>query len=423
MIDSSAEPDIVVGSREQLFHLLAEASEIEHTLMCSYLYAAFSLRRVGDPSLSATEAQAVERWRKIIMAVATEEMLHLLLVANLFTAIGGRPHFDRPNFPVSPGYFPSGVVVKLTPFSLSTLKHFIYLERPKGSEGEDGEGFEHPHEYRRGEAYDGLMPSVQDYGTVGHLYEAIRLNLTSLARRLGEDALFLGPPSAQVGVDVVHLKGLNVVSDLDSALRAIETIVEQGEGSPSDQGDSHYQRFRSIESEFQELLARNPAFQPAWPAASNPVMRRPADAGNQIFIDDPIAARVLDLANAVYGLLLRCLVQSFGRVGPSASSWANAFISTAIDLMHVLAGLGSLLVRLPASAATSGVNAGMTFTMLRSVDPLFIGEAESQLPLERLAELARGAERLAQQVPELSPLAATLRRLESQRSRGWTRQD
>lgn len=42
------EPEIVVGTREQLFHLLAEAAEIEHTLMCSYLYAAFSLKRAGE---------------------------------------------------------------------------------------------------------------------------------------------------------------------------------------------------------------------------------------------------------------------------------------------------------------------------------------------------------------------------------------
>ena len=42
------EPEIVVGTREQLLHLLAEAAEIEHTLMCSYLYAAFSLKRAGE---------------------------------------------------------------------------------------------------------------------------------------------------------------------------------------------------------------------------------------------------------------------------------------------------------------------------------------------------------------------------------------
>src|SRR5690349_2957002 len=46
------EPEIVIGSREQLLHLLAEAAEIEHALMCSYLYAAFSLKRAGEPGVS-----------------------------------------------------------------------------------------------------------------------------------------------------------------------------------------------------------------------------------------------------------------------------------------------------------------------------------------------------------------------------------
>ena len=55
------EPEIVIGSREQILHLLAEAAEIEHTLMCSYLYAAFSLKDKADPSLSAQEADAVQR--------------------------------------------------------------------------------------------------------------------------------------------------------------------------------------------------------------------------------------------------------------------------------------------------------------------------------------------------------------------------
>ncbi len=32
--------------REQLIHVLTEAAEIEHNLLCSYLYAAFSLKRV-----------------------------------------------------------------------------------------------------------------------------------------------------------------------------------------------------------------------------------------------------------------------------------------------------------------------------------------------------------------------------------------
>ena len=141
------ETPIVLGPREQLFHLLAEAAEIEHTLMCSYLYAAFSLKRPGADGLRERECTAVERWRKEIMDVAVEEMTHLLLVANLSIAIGGRPHFGRPNFPVDPGYFPSGVVVKLAPFNADTLQHLIFLERPRGIQHEDGQGFEHEEEY------------------------------------------------------------------------------------------------------------------------------------------------------------------------------------------------------------------------------------------------------------------------------------
>ena len=73
--DAEPEPEVVIGSREQLLHLLAEAAEIEHTLMCSYLYAAFSLKRREDANLSEQQADAVERWRKTIMDVAIEEMV------------------------------------------------------------------------------------------------------------------------------------------------------------------------------------------------------------------------------------------------------------------------------------------------------------------------------------------------------------
>jgi hypothetical protein len=68
---------VVIGPREQIFHLLAEASEIEHTLMCSYLYAAFSLRSPDAPGFTRAEADAMRRWRRSMLDVATEEMSHL----------------------------------------------------------------------------------------------------------------------------------------------------------------------------------------------------------------------------------------------------------------------------------------------------------------------------------------------------------
>jgi hypothetical protein len=375
---AEGEPEIVIGPREQLFHLLAEASEIEHTLMCTYLYAAFSLKS-GGCDLSAKERTAVERWRKTILSVAIEEMTHLLLVANLSVAIGGRPYFGRPNFPVAPGYFPAEIVVKLAPFCTETLDHFIFVERPRGHERSDGEGFEHEQAYRRDQAYEGLMPSMQDYGTIRHLYEALRENLIASASRLGERALFIGTAQGQIGPQDISMAGVRAVTDLKSALQAIDTIVEQGEGSPADREDSHYHRFMEIKAEHEALTRENPVFQPAWPVAFNPVMRLPPEPDDKVFIADPKAARVLDFANAVYGLVLRLLVQSFGRIAEGATSGPNRCLNAAIELMHALSRVASQLARMPASAAHPGINAGLTFTMLRAVEPLFIGRAEKQL--------------------------------------------
>jgi len=127
----ASEPEIITHNRDQLTYLLTEAAEIEHGLMCCYLYAAYSLRRGAGAELAADEAAAVERWRITIVGVALE-MLHLALANNLLVAIGSPPHFQRPNFPVAPGYHPAGVVVSLAPFDRATLDHFIYLERPEG---------------------------------------------------------------------------------------------------------------------------------------------------------------------------------------------------------------------------------------------------------------------------------------------------
>ncbi len=46
---------------EQVIHLLSEAAELEHNLLCSYLYAAFSLKKGPDEGLSEREAEAVQR--------------------------------------------------------------------------------------------------------------------------------------------------------------------------------------------------------------------------------------------------------------------------------------------------------------------------------------------------------------------------
>lgn len=108
------EPTIAVRSREELLYLLAEAAEIEHNLMCCYLYAAFGLKTSAD-GLSEVDAAEVGGWRRAITHVAVDEMTHLALVANLTAAVGGAPPSGRPNFPIGADYHPSGVIVHLTP--------------------------------------------------------------------------------------------------------------------------------------------------------------------------------------------------------------------------------------------------------------------------------------------------------------------
>ena len=405
--EGANEPDIIIGSREQIFHLLAEAAEIEHTLMCSYLYAAFSLKAGSGAGLSEREAEAVERWRRTIMSVAVEEMGHLLIVANLTAAVGGRPHFSRPNFPVRSGYFPSGVVLRLTPFSFETLDHFIFLERPTGVERQDGEGFA-GEEQTREQAHPGLMPSSQDYATVSHLYEAIRANLNAFAARSGTPSLFVGSPSGQIGPDLFRMPGVEIVHDLASANRALDLIVEQGEGSPADREDSHYRRFQATKREYTAFLAENPGFAPAYPVAENPVLRRPSTPEDKVFIEAEPAALILDLANAVYGMLLRFLVQAYTKSAPTAAPAKERMLSAAIELMHVLDRTAKALAKLPAGRDHPGVHAGMTFTMLRGVEPFLGGTVENTLIRERLHQLASGARRAARAVPEIVPAAAAL---------------
>src|SRR5581483_10562570 len=70
------EPDIVIENRKELTYLLCQAAELEHGLMCQYLYAAFSLKTTPGPGLPETHLVAVERWRRTLLEVAGEEMLH-----------------------------------------------------------------------------------------------------------------------------------------------------------------------------------------------------------------------------------------------------------------------------------------------------------------------------------------------------------
>lgn len=130
----SAAPELpfVIEHREALVYMLYEAAELEHLIMCQYLYAAFSLKQRADEGLTTEQLDTVNRWRATITHVATQEMLHLALVQNVLSAIGAAPHLGRPNLPQPARHFPAGVTLALLPFGEAALQHFMFLERPEG---------------------------------------------------------------------------------------------------------------------------------------------------------------------------------------------------------------------------------------------------------------------------------------------------
>ena len=53
----TAELPLQVESPEELVYLLGEACEIEHGLMCEYLYAQFSLKRTAGEGLALSSSR------------------------------------------------------------------------------------------------------------------------------------------------------------------------------------------------------------------------------------------------------------------------------------------------------------------------------------------------------------------------------
>lgn len=358
-----AEPKIVIASREHLWWLLIEASELEHMIMVQYLYAEISLKDGTAEGLTEEQAAAVERWRKTIRGIAVEEMLHLALVYNLLTAIGGAPTLNRPNFPQLSGYFPGRLQLELMPFGERALKHFLYLERPEGMQLEPAEGFVPSAPPRLQVEMDEIMPRGQEYTTVGRLYRGIANGLVDLVAEHGEEGVFIGLPQSQATPERFHWPQLIAVTDLESALAAVELIVEQGEGARGDWHDAHYGRFLGMWEEFQALSAQDPSFDPARPVL--PVFTgQPFDiATPQIVVTDPLAERTAEVAALGYEVVLHLLLRFFTHIGESEEDLTK-LINGAIDAMvAVVRPLGIALSHMPIGPDHPGKTAGFAFEM------------------------------------------------------------
>lgn len=356
------EPPIVVENRKTLTYLLSQACELEHALMCQYLYAAFSLRSAPGPGVEPDQLRAVERWRKVLLGVATDEMLHWALVNNLLTAVGSAPYVSRPHLPHQAKGYPAGVQLALLPFGERALRHFVFLERPEGMALADAPGFDPKGLALPVMTPSDLVPWGQEFATVGHLYRSIEAGMERLAARHGEEQLFIGPPRAQATSATFWWQDLVAINDLSTATRAIERIVEQGEGARGDWSSSHYGRFLAVLEEYLELRAADPLFEPAHPVTAAGV--RPVEGIEpEVRITEPLTAAASDLCNVVYDLLLQMIVRYFA-FGEESDEELDVLAASAVRLMGgVVKPLGLLLARLPVGPEHPGATAGANFQL------------------------------------------------------------
>jgi hypothetical protein len=227
-------------------HLQA-AVELELLVIPPYLCALYSLH-------PGTNAEAA----LVIRSVVVEEMLHLILAANVLNAIGGRPTVADPNwvprYPAAiPYHEPESFQVGLLPFGDPALDVFLAIENPSYPVGRP-----------RAAAPDAAIPRAMElarergYRTVGAFYEAIQHGLCALDERIGAKRLFSGDRAHQIGPEHYYASGGHalVVHDLDTALVALEQIIDQGEGELrkpkasekfDDEGNlAHYYRFNEL---------------------------------------------------------------------------------------------------------------------------------------------------------------------------------
>ncbi|MES1187255.1 MAG: ferritin-like domain-containing protein [Myxococcales bacterium] len=402
-------PSTYLPTREQLLFNLYEAAELEHNLMCTYLYAAFSLRSGEAEGLRAKEAEAVQRWRKTILQIAIEEMGHLTAVWNISAALGGAPRFGRANFPLDPGLLPAGIVVKLAPFGEPVLQHFVHLERPENSSEPDGSGFAPELVFSRSGAARRLTPMVTDYQTVGEFYAQLGACLQAFAAHHGEKVAFCGDPALQLSQTEVPLFGAKPVICSKTALAAFTAIREQGEGAPEHSDTSHFTRFRAIHAELLALQAENPDFSPAFPAAHNPVLRRPVRAEGRVWIEDETAAKTVDVANSAYALMLRLLGYSY--LVPRPEPEKALAIDLGLGLMRSFTLLAERAARLPAGPSNPGCHAGVSFTTLRDAAAFPPSPGARHALLERLQEITAAARELDRDGDERT--ASALRQFEA----------
>ena len=203
---------------QQLKQQLQTAIQLEFFTIPLYLTSLFSIVDGCNHEIS-----------QIIRSVVKQEMQHMTQAANILIAIGGRPIID--SSAVAPSYPAKGLPGGVLPNLVITLERFSKQHVYKVFMG-----VEVPHNI----SVDTESPIVFN-NTIGQFYKEIR----DCIDFLGDDIFIPSLVHKQITWPWVEPSvgfgaGTRIVSDTHSAQRAIDEIIEQGEGAgPFDPTEKH----------------------------------------------------------------------------------------------------------------------------------------------------------------------------------------
>lgn len=226
-----------------LCKLLQTAMELEWSTIPPYLTALLSIK----PHANRVAAN-------VLRSVMMEEMLHMVLVGNLISSLGGTVRIGKDNRPSYPlklkfegtPFKDRNFDIDLAPFSAKTIATFLKIEMPASLVERRILKF----------ALDELeIPNL----TIGDFYQRIIGDLEALCEQSSEAEVFTGDPAKQIG-EQYYWSGAGkpvIITSLATAKQAVEVVMVQGEGAEGSIGagdafaepiDSiaHYFRFNEI---------------------------------------------------------------------------------------------------------------------------------------------------------------------------------
>jgi hypothetical protein len=333
--------------KDHLTMLLHIAAEIEHSLMVQYLYAAYSL---GGEEVPPERRKMVRCWQEDILAVAKEEMGHLLTVQNILMLIGAPINLDRQDLPWDIPFHPG--TFRLERLTLESVASYVFAEMPSIAEldaliqetdprdellgrykrfkATDLEQIEitvrardsSPH--RVGDLYWQLAKLVDN---PDHIPDSVFQERTLTYQASADDwgrgyrpdprlVTADGGLAAEPGKPAGNGRAANVliypVATRIQARKALENLSAQGEGPVGGTGGSgqlsHFDRFLKIYQEFKDLGCQ--PWSPSRPVVADPsTLDRPRDRPG--YIAEAHSRGWGELFNLRYRMLLKYLGHTF----------------------------------------------------------------------------------------------------------------